>query len=1109
MKKFLSILSVMALLTVSLLAVCAPVGAAGRTKGDWTVSRNVTFDDNGYIHMENGDYATLNQAIDFSDANLDVTITLQYSATDAFIYLHLNEAILNKFADHTGGSKYTARLRTVMNNGVEKYNYNQGYIPADNANGYQGVSAYANKSVEGTTLTVRFKRLSDTQVQMYMNGSTVFGTAGTVNMLEYLGSLKSMLYLSVSAQRDTTITEVNGKAPLYESPRTKADWTVANGVSFDDNGYLSIADGKYATFNELIDFTDENLDVSITMTGSFANDTQYFSVYFSKEKPAGAPTVGTNIYKARFFQRVDSADSVAKYGLNASWKDGAASMGYGGLKTAADEPLTIRFKRNAAGVIKLTMNDVDVYWGTNDYSTYINGLGTGYLTVATEQGLTATVTAVNGKAPIHVVPRTATSWNLADKVVFNADGTLPLSHAQYATLDEAIDLTADDLDVSVKLFAPFANGGQMFSVYLSKQKPTAAPTIGKDVFKARFQYNVNEDKYGLNQTYTDGTASGAYAGPKTPYTADALLTINFKRVNGTIQMTMNGENVYWGTAGDFANYINNLGTAYLSFDVESAQGPISVTVLEINGKTPVKVSEVEDTHTWTDVALTEQNVKMAGRTTPSKIGIALDWGMSGIEFNMKGTAAHARINYNHSNNYGNEWMAVYVNGVRTDRFELSNGVNWYTLDIGDNATETTNVRLVKCNSLTVVDLVDLQIDGTLEAKPADKELVMEVIGDSISAGYGVLGTSTTDPMSMKNSDGGYTYGTLIAEALGAELYTVAQSGMGVVMNGSGSNAELMPDLYEMAQYPRNKSVMWDHTTYHPDFILVGLGTNDATGLMHYDYFGEYSNGSAVTKDNEITAEEIEVFKNGVVAYIGRLKTLHPDAKIMWAYGLMNQTLMQPLKEAVEAYGSDDVVFVELKDQTEYTGDSITGSGNHPNAKCCEAVAEFLLPKAQALLGLAGDAPVVPFTGGDAGILTSLVDGKQGLRFNHTLTTTLVDGAETVTINNKTYTVSKIGMLVSKNADATMTVGSAGVKNAYVTSARDIVVSGDQITYKFSVLIKNINQANKATDIYERPYIECTDGTILYGEVQVTNVLEMYGVLKPSTQFDSAIHEWMS
>ncbi len=155
------------------------------------------------------------------------------------------------------------------------------------------------------------------------------------------------------------------------------------------------------------------------------------------------------------------------------------------------------------------------------------------------------------------------------------------------------------------------------------------------------------------------------------------------------------------------------------------------------------------------------------------------------------------------------------------------------------------------------------------------------------------------------------------------------------------------------------------------------------------------------------------------------------------------------------------------------------------------------------------SPLAPVNGISAGILDTLVNDKQGLRFNYTLQTVAKDGTEKVTIGNKTYTVSKIGMLVSKNADTAMTIGNSGVQNGIVASARDITVSGDQITYTFSILIKNIGKANKNTDIYACPYLLCEDGTILYGKTQVTNVYEMYESLSENNDFDASVDAWMA
>lgn len=95
---------------------------------------------------------------------------------------------------------------------------------------------------------------------------------------------------------------------------------------------------------------------------------------------------------------------------------------------------------------------------------------------------------------------------------------------------------------------------------------------------------------------------------------------------------------------------------------------------------------------------------------------------------------------------------------------------------------------------------------------------MEVIGDSISAGYGNEGCPF-EP--NENSD--LAYGAIAARAVGADVHILATSGIG--MAKSLSNAPTMPAIYEHT-FGANNATMWDFTKYTPDVVVINLGTND-------------------------------------------------------------------------------------------------------------------------------------------------------------------------------------------------------------------------------------------------------------------------------------------
>lgn len=330
---------------------------------------------------------------------------------------------------------------------------------------------------------------------------------------------------------------------------------------------------------------------------------------------------------------------------------------------------------------------------------------------------------------------------------------------------------------------------------------------------------------------------------------------------------------------------------------------------------------------WSDVSMTTKTLKPIGRAVFEQESITLEWGMTGFEFAFKGTAARVMLTSDDRDDTYCTHVAVYVNGKRTEKIRVKNGSDWYTLAEGLDATASTTIRVVKLNEamLSTCWVDGLQIDGTLLPRPADKPLKMEVIGDSISAAFGLLSPTLTS----EGEDAAYTYGSLIAEQLDMDLSTVAASGYGVYMNNGGTTGEVMTHLYDMAQPVLNKRVQWDHNSFHPDLILVGLGTNDMAANAPAD---------------QVAA--------AVRAFIRRLKALHPDAQILWVFGLMGVGgLSDPIREAVQAEddGSGTIRYEELPNQTTYGGG--TGAAGHPNRRSHYRTMEYLLPIVREMLGV--------------------------------------------------------------------------------------------------------------------------------------------------------------
>jgi lysophospholipase L1-like esterase len=121
------------------------------------------------------------------------------------------------------------------------------------------------------------------------------------------------------------------------------------------------------------------------------------------------------------------------------------------------------------------------------------------------------------------------------------------------------------------------------------------------------------------------------------------------------------------------------------------------------------------------------------------------------------------------------------------------------------------------------------VGGQLQAPPAQADRRIEIYGDSITAGYGLDGDGPNCPYSADTEDHYLTYGALSARELGADLHTVAWSGIGMYRNYgvSAASSDAMPYVYART-LPTQSSSVWDFTTWQPQAVIINLGTNDAS-----------------------------------------------------------------------------------------------------------------------------------------------------------------------------------------------------------------------------------------------------------------------------------------
>ena len=379
---------------------------------------------------------------------------------------------------------------------------------------------------------------------------------------------------------------------------------------------------------------------------------------------------------------------------------------------------------------------------------------------------------------------------------------------------------------------------------------------------------------------------------------------------------------------------------------------VSLSAVNIKGQKPTNIDFLGVGSQWSDIELDDSRLYYHGRTFDVDNGIGIDWSNSGVSMNVKASQVKMALKAQNGSNatQGNRsYVQVYINGQKSQKILLKDGEHYYDIAIGLNPDEVTEIKVLKVTeaNFSYVDLKKITVKGSVE--PINRKVKkIEVIGDSISAGYGILSEVGATGFKAVEEDSTYTYAALLADKLDAELTLLASSGSGVFMDSSGLRsgetknkkaANVWPDMYDYSVVARSQrgsaqstSKKWDFTDDHPDIILVNLGTNDASNVAKLSQ--EDLNGGVAEAVN---------------SFLTKLTTIHPNSKIVWCYGLMNNKLAKVIEDAVNdfAKNNDKVFFIELPSQYEFSG--VTGADSHPNAVTHQKVADYIY-KELAILG---------------------------------------------------------------------------------------------------------------------------------------------------------------
>ena len=270
------------------------------------------------------------------------------------------------------------------------------------------------------------------------------------------------------------------------------------------------------------------------------------------------------------------------------------------------------------------------------------------------------------------------------------------------------------------------------------------------------------------------------------------------------------------------------------------------------------------------------------------------------------------------------YLKVIIDGKKSSRFAVVNGKERIIVEGLSNSCHT--VEILKITESDVPVLFDSLIlfgeEVALGCRPADKRNRIEFIGDSITAGYGVLAKNTECAYNTYQQDGTNSYAYLTAQKLGADARYICISGKGIVCNCEGNYSDVKTGEYYNRQ-TRVGGVCNDG--WEPHVVVLNIATNDACG-------------NAKTEEFVPAAKDI----------LQKLRARYKDAEIIWAYGAMTHRFMKEIRAVVRELNKTDKKIHFLPIESIEGKPQEIGAAGHPNVVASIRVAKCLSRKIRSL-----------------------------------------------------------------------------------------------------------------------------------------------------------------
>jgi lysophospholipase L1-like esterase len=324
-------------------------------------------------------------------------------------------------------------------------------------------------------------------------------------------------------------------------------------------------------------------------------------------------------------------------------------------------------------------------------------------------------------------------------------------------------------------------------------------------------------------------------------------------------------------------------------------------------------------------------VRWVGRVDARDPGaVKLAWSGAGFVATVSGTKISVKLK---TEDTELAFFQTVIDGHVGPRFEVRGG-DAQTITLGEGLAEGDHkVELYRdTEGMYGRSVFGGFVDGKLKGAPPGSGRLIEVIGDSISAGYGNLGKEVHPPWdntcswSLDTESAYQSYSAMLGRTLDAEVSTVARSGWGMVRDITGNPTGVMSSVYGNALGTEGDPP-WNFQR-KPDAVVINLGTNDSN-----------------------KGDPGKPYEDAYLAFLRVVRGHYPRAWIFMTMGPMtNEPMLTQmrthLKTVATSFADDHVVVVDLPMQ-DLTS---TGCDYHPNVAGDSAMTGVLATAIRERLG---------------------------------------------------------------------------------------------------------------------------------------------------------------